>query len=378
MSSGNFSFWEQRWMERADQVVIGGGLVGLQTAIELKLKYPHKAVWVLERNAFGDAASLRNAGFACFGSAGEILDDISRMGEDQAFQLYEERYKGLQDLIKTYSPEKIGYEQSGGYEIFPSGSEAELKVIQDHLPSLNESLKEVHQQVSFVERNIKKFEMNVGETAIVSPSEGALQSHLLLRTVRQHALSVGVEIYTSMNVKSIEKHGSGGWVLQFEQSDAEILAKDLFVCTNAWALKWFPDLEVEPARGQILVTKPIPSIAFRGIFHADQGYIYFRSLGSRILIGGARNTQFKAENTFESTVTPEIKSELLRWLNEIIVPGIHVEIDTEWSGVMGMHQKRSPIIERKEEHLYLGVRMGGMGVALSSQVAKKLVKLTDL
>jgi glycine/D-amino acid oxidase-like deaminating enzyme len=365
-------------MERADQVVIGGGLVGLQTAIELKLKYPHKAVWVLERNAFGDAASLRNAGFACFGSAGEILDDINRMGEDQAFQLYEERYKGLQDLIRTYTPEKIGYEQSGGYEIFPSGSEAELKVIQDQLPSLNESLKEVHQQVSFVERNIKKFEMNVGETAIVSPSEGALQSHLLLRTVRQHALSVGVEIYTSMNVKSIEKHGSGGWVLQFEQSDAEILAKDLFVCTNAWALKWFPDLEVEPARGQILVTKPIPSIAFRGIFHADQGYIYFRSLGSRILIGGARNTQFKAENTFESAVTPEIKSELLRWLNEIIVPGIHVEIDTEWSGVMGMHQKRSPIIERKEEHLYLGVRMGGMGVALSSQVAKKLVKLTDL
>jgi glycine/D-amino acid oxidase-like deaminating enzyme len=115
MGSGNFSFWEQRWMERADQVVIGGGLVGLQTAIELKLKYPHKSVWVLERNAFGDAASLRNAGFACFGSAGEILDDISRMGEDQAFQLYEERYKGLQDLIKTYSPEKIGYEQSGGY-----------------------------------------------------------------------------------------------------------------------------------------------------------------------------------------------------------------------------------------------------------------------
>lgn len=378
MSSGNFSFWEQRWMERADQVVIGGGLVGLQTAIELKLKYPHKAVWVLERNAFGDAASLRNAGFACFGSAGEILDDISRMGEDQAFQLYEERYQGLQDLIKTYTPEKIGYEQSGGFEIFPSGSEAELKVIRDHLPRLNESLKEVHQQVSFVERNIKKFEMNVGETAIVSPSEGALQSHLLLRTVRQHALSVGVEIYTSMNVKSIEKHGSGGWVLQFEQSDAEILAKDLFVCTNAWALKWFPDLEVEPARGQILVTKPIPSIAFRGIFHADQGYIYFRSLGSRILIGGARNTQFKTENTFESAVTPEIKSELLRWLNEIIVPGIHVEIDTEWSGVMGMHQKRSPIIERKEEHLYLGVRMGGMGVALSSQVAKKLVKLTDL
>jgi glycine/D-amino acid oxidase-like deaminating enzyme len=377
MSSSNFSFWEQRWMERADQVVIGGGLVGLQTAIELKLKYPHKSVWVLERNSFGDAASLRNAGFACFGSAGEILDDISRMGEDQAFQLYEERYKGLQDLIKTYSAEKIGYEQSCGYEIFPNGSESDLILIRENLPKLNDSLKDVHQQVSFIERNIRKFEMNVGETAIVSPAEGALQSHLLLRAVRQHALSLGVEIYTSMDVKSIEKHGSGGWVLRFEQSDAQILAKDLFVCTNAWALKWFPDLEVEPARGQILVTKPIPSIAFRGIFHADKGYIYFRSLGSRILIGGARNKQFAAENTFETAVTTEIKSELMHWLRDIIVPSVNVEIDNEWSGVMGMHQKRSPIVERKEDHLYLGVRMGGMGVALSSQVAKKLAKLTD-
>jgi len=378
MGSSNFSFWEQRWMERSDQVVIGGGLVGLQTAIELKLKYPHKSVWILERNTFADAASLRNAGFACFGSAGEILDDIKRMGGDQAFQLYEERYRGLQELIKTYTPEKIGYEQSGGYEIFPSGSETELNHIRENLPKLNESLKDVHQQVSFIERNIKKFEMNVGETAIVSPAEGALQSHLLLRAVRQHALTLGVEIFSSMDVKSIEKHGSGGWLLQFEHSDAQILAKDLFVCTNAWALKWFPDLELEPARGQILVTKPIPSIAFRGIFHADKGYIYFRSLGSRILIGGARNTQFEAESTFNSGITPEIKSELMRWLKDIIVPGIKVEIDTEWSGVMGMHQKRSPIIERKEEHLYLGVRMGGMGVALSSRVAKKLVKLTEL
>jgi hypothetical protein len=95
------------------------------------------------------------------------------------------------------------------------------------------------------------------------------------------------------------------------------------------------------------------------------------------LIGGARNKQFAAENTFETAVTTEIKSELMRWLNEIIVPSVNVEIDNEWSGVMGMHQKRSPIVERKDDHLYLGVRMGGMGVALSSQVAKKLAKLTD-
>src|SRR5574343_1006818 len=104
------SFWEQRWLDKADIVVIGGGLVGLQTATELKNKFPHRKIWVIESSVLGDAASVRNAGFACFGSAGEILDDAERMGLDDALSLYGMRYQGMHKLIEKYGETVIGYE----------------------------------------------------------------------------------------------------------------------------------------------------------------------------------------------------------------------------------------------------------------------------
>jgi (S)-2-hydroxyglutarate dehydrogenase len=48
---------------RIDYVVIGGGIVGLTIALELKKRYPARSVWVLEKEArTGQHASLRNSG----------------------------------------------------------------------------------------------------------------------------------------------------------------------------------------------------------------------------------------------------------------------------------------------------------------------------
>ena len=44
---------------------------------------------------------------------------------------------------------------------------------------------------------------------------------------------------------------------------------------------------------------------------------------------------------------------------------------------MGMSNSRLPIIEQRAENLYLGVRMGGMGVALSALVSQKISDLVD-
>lgn len=73
-----FSYWEQQCLDSVDWVVIGAGLVGLQSARRIKETYPHQRVLVVDVHAMGGAASLRNAGFVCFGSAGEMLDEIDR------------------------------------------------------------------------------------------------------------------------------------------------------------------------------------------------------------------------------------------------------------------------------------------------------------
>ena len=62
------SFWEDDVMLEADCIVVGGGLIGLLTALEWRDAHPADRIMLLERGFLPSGASSRNAGFACFGS----------------------------------------------------------------------------------------------------------------------------------------------------------------------------------------------------------------------------------------------------------------------------------------------------------------------
>jgi len=125
-------------------------------------------------------------------------------------------------------------------------------------------------------------------------------------------------------------------------------------------------------RGQVLVTSPIKKLHFKGAFHFDEGFYYFRNLGNRVLLGGARNKSLEAENSAELITTDLIQEELERFLKEVIVPKQKFTIEHRWSGIMGMGigQGKFPIIKRVEKNIYCAVRMSGMGVALSPVVGE--------
>lgn len=371
------SFWEQKWADKADIVVVGAGLVGLQSAIKLKTKFQHRKVWIVEAATLGSPASLRNAGFACFGSLGEIFDDAKSIGIDGALSLYENRYKGFLQLKNTYGETKIGYENSGGYEIFKKDETDIFETLISEIEPINQQLFQVHGQTAFQLKNAAPLGMNVLDKTIFSPPEGAIQTHLLYESVRNHALSLGIEIFSGFQLTDFQQLNSMKWELVFANSLVKMVANELIICTNGFTQKLLPELDVQPARGQVIVTKPLPSLSFRGIFHYDKGYVYFRSLGTRILIGGARNMAFDAEKTMEQSTSDYIINHLTDILENVIVPGEKPEIDYQWAGTMGMSSNRTPIIETLKPHLHCCVRMGGMGVALSAMASEKLVNLID-
>ena len=73
----NLSVWEKEsFYSTQDVILVGGGLMGLWTAYELKKKNPYLKITILERNTIPLGASTRNAGFACFGSPTEIIHDM--------------------------------------------------------------------------------------------------------------------------------------------------------------------------------------------------------------------------------------------------------------------------------------------------------------
>ena len=370
------SYWERQGFGKADWVVIGAGLVGLQSARRIKERYPTLRVWVVDEQALGQAASLRNAGFACFGSAGEILDEIERTSQSEALGLYEKRFLGIQKLLSRYGADRLGFRASGGTEVFSSDDLDDAHRVFGSLADLNLLLHSVHGKLAFEMCDTRPTGMNVLSEGIFSPLEGGLQSHLLYRAVREDALKAGVEIYEGMRVVDFSESGE---LVQLAMANGlKIEASHLLVCTNGFSKRLIPELAVAPARGQVFVTRTLDKLPFEGIFHADKGYIYFRELdGNRVLIGGGRNLDFAGEETMEMNVTDRFRSYLKSYVETVILPGKTVDFEYEWSGVMGMNENRNPIIGWHSNRVCLAVRMGGMGVALSAWVADEVLNVVE-
>jgi len=371
-----FSFWEKQFYSKSDFVIVGNGIVGLQCAIHLKDKYPHREVWVVDRAPASLGASMRNAGFACFGSMGEILDDTKNTNAQNAYALYEKRFKGIGLLKQDFGETEIGYEKTGGYEIFEKENQSELDAILLKIEEINQALEPITGEKPFQPKPTAKLGMQVLETGIFTPHEGALQTHLLYNRIYTKCIEKGIKIFGGITVTGFEALPKKHWKI-LNAEGYPLQTKNAIICTNGFTKTLFPEIEVNPARGQILVTSPIPGLAWRGLMHADKGYIYFRSLGTRILIGGARNMDFINETTTDLNISDPIYNRLVQFLREIVVPNEPFEITDTWAGTMGMAADRTPIVRQIHPGMFACVRMGGMGVALSAVVSRELASLAS-
>ena len=91
-----------------------------------------------------------------------------------------------------------------------------------------------------------------------------------------------------------------------------------------------------------------------------------------ILIG----LDFKAENTYSMKPTEHIQQALISLLKTNILPSQTFEIEYQWAGTMGVGTSKQPLVKKLHKNLIVGVRMGGMGVAIGSLVGEQLSKLT--
>lgn len=79
----NLSYWEREtFLKNIDVLIVGSGIVGLSAALHLKEKSPSLNVVIAERWTFPFGASTKNAGFSCFGSVSELLDDLEKRGSN--------------------------------------------------------------------------------------------------------------------------------------------------------------------------------------------------------------------------------------------------------------------------------------------------------
>lgn len=368
------SYWEIRhWFTGIDYTIVGSGIVGLHTALRLRERFPESKILVLEKGPLPQGASTKNAGFACFGSLSEIISDLNNHTEEEVISLISKRWQGLQLLRKRLGDAGIDFKPYGGYELFLKDDTAGYEECLRRMPFVNEVLKPLFKADVFT-KEIDRFDFkNTQEYLIFNPFEGQIDTGLMMQALLKEAASKNILILNNQTVTAHYEKQDG---VEVSLDDFSFTTKKLLFATNGFSGA-ITDGAVSPARAQVLITEPIPNLDIRGTFHIDHGYYYFRNIDNRILFGGARNLDFEGETTIQFGQTEIIQNQLEKMLREVILPNTDFKIEHRWSGIMGMGSQKNPIVQRLSDHVYCGVRLGGMGVAIGSIVGTELADLVS-
>jgi glycine/D-amino acid oxidase-like deaminating enzyme len=373
----NYSYWElKEWFTNIDFTIVGSGIVGLNCALELKKKHPKAKILILEKGMMPQGASTKNAGFACFGSISEIIDDLKTHTEQEVFNLVYKRWKGLELLRYNLGDKNIDFQQNKGFELFKSEDVFEKCISEKE--KINNLLKPIfHKNIFLVEQDKFGFK-KILPNHFVNIIEGQLNTGKMMQKLLGKNQKNGIKILNNIFVENFSDLENK---VEIKTDKITFKTKKIIIATNGFANQLLKE-EVKPARSQVLITKPIANLHIKGTFHLDKGYYYFRNIDHRILFGGGRNLDFKTEETSEFGQTEIIQNELEKILKETILPNINFEIEHRWSGIMGVGFKnlkgqKKAIVKQISNNVFCGVRLGGMGVAMGSLVGKELAELLD-
>ena len=376
-------YWETEHLLRpADITVVGAGIVGMSTALQVKRARPEALVRLLERDPLSSGGTTRNAGFACFGSAGEWLDDLDAVGPHALQGLIRMRAEGLAELIGLLGAEALGLRWTGGWELLsPSEEDTQLldrihahwKTLQDLAGDpLHAALDHLHPAADA--RPALEWDRNRAEAlgaahAIHLPWEGMIHTGNMVAAFHRALDDAGVQRLHGVEVKGVSSSPSG-WTL--DTNVGGLHSQRIGLCTNGLVAHLVGGLEVRPVPNRVLVLRVAPGALPEGTYHIDRGYLYMRTLDDRhVLFGGGRHWGFELP-------LPPGRDEATeaQWDDRLLAASRHwiqsEEVTHRWTGWLGVGPDRRPLIGESQPGLHHAVRMGGMGVAIGAQVGREL------
>jgi glycine/D-amino acid oxidase-like deaminating enzyme len=363
------SLWEKRSFTTYDIIIVGAGITGLSTAASLKEKDPKLNILVLERGLLPTGASTKNAGFACFGSLTELQNDLETLGEDQTKQLVEMRWNGLLKTRGRLGDKNIGFKHKGGYELV-----FDKQDYQGSMNYFNDLLMPLFNKKVFSDASglIGKSGFGSTQQLIYNQMEGQIDTGRMMKSLWSYCNELGINILTGALVTHLETDRVIANIRH------EFKSKRIILCTNAFTNGLIEDdiaEDINPGRGIVMAIQPANKLTFEGTFHYDEGYYYFRDLDGLLIFGGGRNLDPETEKTTLFEINQKIKNKLISDLKTIILPNQEFDILDEWTGIMAFGSNKQPIIKKHPRGWYMGVRLGGMGVAIGSQVGEELARM---
>jgi gamma-glutamylputrescine oxidase len=338
-----------RLPDRADVLVIGGGITGVSILYHLRSRGLEGVM--VERAHIAAGASGRNAGFLLAGVADNYSKAVLTYGRTRAREIWQLTLDNHDMMIEAISGQPVGYRRLGSATLAASDEEAA-------------QLAESHQLL-----NDDGFSASWDGRILINPRDGEANPAAIVGALARQ--SPPGTIREGVNVTALEP-ASGTDVL-VHADGAECRAGCVILATNAYTPQLLEKVEIQPRRAQMLASAPDAARLSRIPTYSNFGYRYWRQLPSgEVLVGGWRDTAYDIEVGYDEQPTDAIQSHLDAQLKGM---GAEAPVTHRWAGTMGFTESGLPLIGPVDgmRNVYICAGFNGHGMGFAFVSAKHLV-----
>ncbi len=361
--------------------IIGGGYVGLWSAIELKLQEPSIDVAILEAGTCGSGASGRNGGFA-MNWWSKIALFAPLLGDDEGLRLGRAAVENLDEMEEFLRDQGVDCDFHKGGWIWTAASESQLGAWKSTIDECRRLGISPFQEMK-PDEVARRTGSPVHIAGLFDPETAQVHPARLVRGLRRVALSMGVRIYENSPVLELARERP----VRMRTPGGSLTAAKAVVATNAWAAG-MPEFrrEIVAIASDMIITEPVPElldqVGWTGgecvsdsqtLLHYYQatasGRVAFGQAGGTVALGGRIGPDF--DNS------PRRNEEVERAFRRLYPSLAEAKVAAGWGGPIDRGVSGLPIIghTNPEGNIVHALGWSGNGVGPSRVGAKFIASL---
>lgn len=345
----------------ADVAVVGAGICGLATALELRAR-GYKVI-VLEAEQLGWGASGRSGGQVLNGYACDIATIEAQVGIIAAQQMWQMSLEAVRRVEHNVQRYRIDCDLQRG-SLYAAIKRRQVHALQHWQAHLAHYYEYTDLQLVSHDDLPQHIITTRYRAALYDPNNRHLHPLNYTLGLAQAALQAGVQIFTQSRVTRLEPGAQP--VVHTEQG--QVRCQFVALCGNAYlGAELAPRLwrRIMPVGTYIAATEPLGAMANSllpsNVAVSDTNFVldYFRrSADQRLLFGG---------RVSYSTLTPPNLKERLRSNMLRVFPYLSgSKIEYAWGGLVDITANRAPDFGRLSDNIYYAQGFSGHGMALTN------------
>lgn len=367
-------------VQKADWLVIGGGITGLSAAHTLAEMHPQARIVVVDRQRAAQGASARNSGFVVaheHPAHNELIGAQGFAGFEVDTMISRAASEEVRQRIARHAID-CDFRDSGYY--FAVSDRAKL----DYVDAKLATLRALGARAEFVQGAAlaQKLGTRHYEAAIWCGHGNALLQPARYVKGLLNALPGNITVYENTDITGIERLSQGR--LRANAVDGSIETKQILVCLNAFIPRvGIADSATFPMELSASLTRPLSDQEFQAIGAVEPwGVLSTRPLGATVRLTPDRRVMIR--NTAEYR-TRDLSSSELAIRRQHHVRGLQrrfpflgeQDIQYTWTGHLSASRSGQAFFDRVEEGVFAVAGCNGSGVARGTLWGRLLAELAS-